>query len=69
MSMLRFVPHLVKFLMFAIAGLAIAVILPTIFGNSAIVIEMLPTFLIGLWRTMFIVICLVLILVIIEGFR
>ena len=69
MSMLRFVPHLVKFLMFAIAGLAIAVILPTIFGNSAIVIEMLPTFLIGLWRTMFVVICLVLILVIIEGFR
>jgi len=69
MSMLRFVPHLVKFLVFAIAGLAIAVILPTIFGNSAIVIEMLPTFLIGLWRTVFIAICLVLILVIIEGFR
>jgi hypothetical protein len=67
--MLRFVPHLVKFLVFAIAGLAIAVILPTIFGNSAIVIEMLPTFLIGLWRTVFIAICLVLILVIIEGFR
>jgi hypothetical protein len=69
MSMLRFVPHLVKFLMFAIAGLAIAIILPTIFGNSAIVIEMLPTLLIGLWRTMFIAICLVLVLIIIEGFR
>ncbi len=69
MSMLRFVPHLIKFLMLAIAGLAIAVILPTILGNSAIVIEMLPTFLIGLWRTMFVVICLVLVLVIFEGFR
>jgi len=69
MSMLRFIPHVLKFLMFAIAGLAIAVILPTIFGGFAIVIEMLPTFLIGLWRTMFIAICLVLILVIIEGFR
>lgn len=69
MSMLRFIPHVLKFLMFAIAGLAIAVILPTIFGGYAIVIAMLPTFLIGLWRTMFIAICLVLILVIIEGFR
>ena len=69
MSMLRFIPHVLKFLMFAIAGLAIAVILPTIFGYAAIVIEMLPTFLIGLWRTVFIVICLLLILVIIEGFR
>ena len=67
--MLRFVPHVLKFLMFVIAGLAIAVILPIIFGNAAIVIEMLPTFLIGLWRTVFIVICLLLILVIIEGFR
>ena len=69
MSMLRFVPHLLKFLMFAIAGIAIAFILPTVFGASAIVLEMLPTFLIGLWRTMFVVICLVLVLVIIEGFR
>jgi hypothetical protein len=69
MSMLRFVPHLLKFLMFAIAGLAIALILPTIFGGYAIVLAILPTFLISLWRTMFVVICLVLVLVIFEGFR
>ena len=69
MSMLRFVPHLLKFLMLAIAGLAIALVLPVIFGGYAIVMEIMPTFLMWLWRTIFVVICLVLILVIIEGFR
>ncbi len=69
MSMLRFVPHLLKFLMLAIAGLAIALVLPVIFGGYAIVMEIMPTFLMWLWRTIFVVICLVLILTIFEGFR
>ncbi|MEA5485928.1 MULTISPECIES: hypothetical protein [Pseudanabaena] len=67
--MLRFIPHLLKFLMLAIAGLAIALVLPVIFGGYAIVMEIMPTFLMWLWRTIFVVICLVLILTIFEGFR